>query len=272
MRQPLHYVLSTAKNRERRLPDRRGAGHFTNDGLHDGGDRNQRGEPTLKWDGLIQVVRTAKNYLPNTSVQLLSNGRCFKFVEKAQELSAVRHPGLIVGIPINSAAAETHDYVVQRRGAFDDTILGLMNLKRCGIPVEIRVVIQRANAQGLLELASFISRNLAFADHIAFMAIEVHGYALENYGWVWVDPLDYAEELDQAVSLLAAHRLPVSIFNIPLCLLPDSAQAFARCSISDWKVEYLPTCTGCLLRSGCCGLFGTSDGHHSRGIHAIASA
>jgi sulfatase maturation enzyme AslB (radical SAM superfamily) len=88
------------------------------------------GEPTLKWDVLLKVLRTAKGYLPDTAIQLLSNGRVFKYLSRAQELAAIRHPRLIVGVPLNSATPEVHDYIVQRRGVFDETILGIMNLKR----------------------------------------------------------------------------------------------------------------------------------------------
>ncbi len=40
------------------------------------------------------------------------------------------------------------------------TIEGILNLKRCGVRVEIRVVIHRETYKRLPELARFIARNL----------------------------------------------------------------------------------------------------------------
>jgi hypothetical protein len=131
-------------------------------------------------------------------------------------------------------------------------------------------VLQKANADGLSELAQFIVRNLAFCDHVALMGLEVHGYARECQDAVWIDPVDYARPLRDAVMLLAAHGVNVAIFNLPMCVLPREVWGFAEKSISDWKVEYAGPCQACEAKPACCGLFGTSDGQHSRAIHALA--
>jgi His-Xaa-Ser system radical SAM maturase HxsC len=228
------------------------------------------GEPTLKWHALLSVIRMAKGYLQNTALQVLSNGRAFKYLHYAQELASLRHCRLIVGVPIHSALPEMHNFIAQRSQAFDDTILGIMNLKRCGTAVQLRIVIQKANADTLVELGQFISRNLAFADHIAFMGMEVHGLALDNLATVWIDPVDYAEELRRAVRLLTAHHMNVSIFNVPLCVLAPDLWRFCEQSISEWKLEYAAEeCNSCEERWHCGGLFGTSGSVQSRGIHRL---
>jgi MoaA/NifB/PqqE/SkfB family radical SAM enzyme len=50
---------------------------------------------------------------------------------------------MMVGIPIYSDVSTIHDYVVQSDGAFDETIQGILNLKRYGQKVEIRIVVHR---------------------------------------------------------------------------------------------------------------------------------
>ena len=52
----------------------------------------------------------------------------------------------MIGIPLYADYSQLHDYIVQADNAFDDTIRGILNLKRCRVPVEIRVVIHRENS------------------------------------------------------------------------------------------------------------------------------
>lgn len=85
------------------------------------------GEPTLYDARLVELLNHAKQCLPNTAIHLLSNGRAFKDFTFARLYAAVQHPDLMIGIPIYADDPTTHDYVVQSRGAFDDTIRGILN-------------------------------------------------------------------------------------------------------------------------------------------------
>ncbi|MDR1346838.1 MAG: His-Xaa-Ser system radical SAM maturase HxsC, partial [Prevotellaceae bacterium] len=57
---------------------------------------------------------------------------------------------------------------------------------------------------------------------------------------------------------LNSWNIDTSIFNLPLCLLPDELHIFARKSISDWKNSYVDICQECCKQEDCCGLFSTS--------------
>jgi hypothetical protein len=57
---------------------------------------------------------------------------------------------------------------------------------------------------------------------------------------------------------LDGFQIPVSIFNLPLCLLPENLRRFSRHSISDWKRLYPRACGGCSMKASCGGVFGTS--------------
>ena len=70
--------------------------------------------------------------------------------------------------------------------------------------------------------------------------------------------IKYQQELLQAVKFLADWNYQVSIFNVPLCLLPEFLHGYARKSISDWKKSYELICHDCRLKSDCCGFFTTS--------------
>jgi His-Xaa-Ser system radical SAM maturase HxsC len=224
------------------------------------------GEPTLLGQSLITIVKTAEKHLPATALYILSNGRAFKEWDFAMALATGGHHDLTICIPVYSDISSIHDYVVQADGAFDDTIRGILNLKSVGVKVEIRVVIHKGTYQRLPDLARFIRRNLVFCDHIALMGLEMTGFTKINLDKLWIDPKDYQPQLREAVELLAQARMAVSIYNHQLCVLDPSLSHFSRKSISDWKNEYMPECSGCARMSDCGGFFSSARLRYSRHI------
>jgi MoaA/NifB/PqqE/SkfB family radical SAM enzyme len=89
------------------------------------------GEPTLLGDNLIKILRSLQGHLLNTAVHILSNGRAFQRLKLAEQVAEVGSLDLMIGIPIYSDVGYLHDYVIQAEGAFDETIRGIINLKRC---------------------------------------------------------------------------------------------------------------------------------------------
>jgi His-Xaa-Ser system radical SAM maturase HxsC len=200
-------------------------------------------------------------------VHILSNGRLFADADLAARYANIDNPDMMVGIPLYSDLSHIHDYVVQADGAYDQTLRGILNLKRHRQRVEIRVVVHKQTYARLAQLAAFISRNLTFVDHVAFMGLEMTGFTRANLDSLWIDPFDYQEQLRKAVLLLDAHRMHVSIYNHQLCLLDRALWPFARRSISDWKNEYMPECDGCSERENCGGFFSSARLRYSSNIH-----
>lgn len=227
------------------------------------------GEPTLLGDGLLEVIRACREHLPRTGLHMLSNGRMFNYMGLCLELSAIAHPDLVIGIPLYSDIAHRHDHVVQAPGAFDQTIRGMMNLERCGVAVEVRVVIHRGTADRLPQLARFIARNLPFASHVALMGLETTGFVRMNLDALWIDPSEYLDRLRDAVVHLDRHGMNVSIYNHQLCVLDRSLWRFARRSISDWKNEYIEECGSCAVRDECGGFFASSSLRRPAHIRAV---
>jgi His-Xaa-Ser system radical SAM maturase HxsC len=216
------------------------------------------GEPTLYGERFIRLLTLTKNYLPKTAVHVLSNGRRFADMQYAKDWSSIRHHDLMVGIPIYSDDPSTHDYVVQARGAFDEAVKGVLNLKRLSQRVEVRVVIHKQTIGRLPQLAEWICRNLLFVDHVALMGLEMIGFARANIDKLWIDPYDYKDVLSEAVRTLHAYGIPTSVYNHQLCVVNADIQPFYRKSISDWKNEYVDECRGCVRLSQCGGFFTSS--------------
>ncbi|MGH7022217.1 MAG: His-Xaa-Ser system radical SAM maturase HxsC [Caulobacteraceae bacterium] len=228
------------------------------------------GETLLDWRRFLGVLELARDHLPATAVHVLTNGRAFAQSEIARAWAGLAHPNLMAGIPIYAAVDHVHDYVVQARGAFDETVLGILRLKEFGQRVEIRIVLHQVTIPHLAATATWIARNLPFVDHVALMGLENTGFAIANDAILWIDPVDYQTELALAVDVLDAAGLPVSIYNLPYCVLDRSTWPFARQSISDWKNAYLPVCDGCAAKTACAGFFSSGRPRSSRGIERIA--
>jgi hypothetical protein len=103
------------------------------------------------------------------------------------------------------------------------------------------------------------------------MGLENTGFAIANAEELWIDPMDYQERLAMGVRILASAGVHVSIYNIPLCLLPRSVWAHSVQSISDWKNAYVDECDHCIEKSRCAGFFTTGRPRFSRGIAAITA-
>lgn len=230
------------------------------------------GEPTLLGDRFLQLILACKSYLPRTALMVLTNGRAFVDERFARALSDIRHPDLILGIPVYSDQSHIHDYVVQSDGAFDETVRGLINLRRHGVRIEIRVVLHKETVRRLPALAQFIARNLLFADHVALMGLEMTGFTRANIDKLWIDPSDYRAELKETVGILDRARMRVSIYNAQLCLTDQSVWRFTKRSISDWKQEYMPECTGCVRMGECAGFFASAKYKYSGNIKPFMSS
>lgn len=227
------------------------------------------GEPLTEWRRFLGLLEMTRDLLPDTAVHVLTNGRAFASPEVASAWAAVGHPNLSAGVPIYAAVDHIHDYVVQAKGAFDQTVLGVLQLKDRGQRVEIRIVLHAITAQRLRETCSWIARNLPYVDHVALMGMENTGFAIANDDKLWIDPVDYQESLKASVDVLAAAGVNVSVYNLPLCVLEPSIRPFAVQSISDWKNTYVQECDDCSARSNCAGFFSTGRPKFSRGIAAI---
>jgi His-Xaa-Ser system radical SAM maturase HxsC len=228
------------------------------------------GEPLTDWRDFVTMLAQCRDQLPETALQVLTNGRAFSHSGIVDAWSGVKHPDLIAAIPVYSAVDHVHDHVVQAKGAFDETILGILKLKDRGQRVEIRVVLHALTAPIISETCRWIARNLPFVDHVALMGLENTGFAIANDALLWIDPMDYRDGLAQGVEQLIAAGVNVSVYNLPRCVLERSVWPYAVQSISDWKNGYVEECSRCIEKDRCSGLFTSGRPRLSRGIKAVA--
>jgi His-Xaa-Ser system radical SAM maturase HxsC len=227
------------------------------------------GEPTLLKDDLINLLRHCKERLPSTQIDILTNGILLKDSEYVRKIAKLGMKKLVFCIPLYADTDTEHDYVMQRKGAFEDAIQGLYNLASMKQSIEIRVVVISHNHKRLPQIAAFIYHNLPFAIHVAFMGMEVEGTASRNIRKLWASPRAYGPYLEDAVVYLNQRNMSVSIYNEQLCLMPKKIWGFMRKSISDWKNTYIEECTDCIGKNDCGGFFAEPFEEHKKLINAL---
>lgn len=218
------------------------------------------GEPTLIGEDLFRLILACKNFLPNTSLLLLTNGRKFVNYEYARFFCSLKHRDIIVGTPIYGDNDVDHDIVVGSTGAFNETIRGILNLATFNMPIEIRTVIHRYTYKNLPRIAEFAYRNLTFSKHIALMGLESVWLAKKNIKQLFIKPSELLVPLMETVQYLVQRDMNISIYNIPLCLLPENLWSYCRQSISEWKRRYYSECVNCLKKGECSGMFESAAG------------
>lgn len=227
------------------------------------------GEPMLLGEGLVDLITHCQTALPQTHVHVLSNGRLAGEGTYASHFTGT-HQSLTWGIPLYGDTPQLHDYVVQRQGAFAQTLRGLYAMQQAGQRIEIRIVLVKDAVRRLEAIARFIYRNLPFVEHVALMGVEPIGFAKAHHKSLWIDPIDMGTTLKESVQFLSTRNIAVSIYNLPLCTLPRELWPFSRQSISHWKQDYRPECEPCKVRQHCGGFFSwVTPDWLSRGVAPI---
>jgi hypothetical protein len=106
-------------------------------------------------------------------------------------------------------------------------VRGLYGLAGFRQTIEIRIVLHRQTLPRLNELAYYLFRNFPFVAHIAFMGLEPMGFARGNRDLLWVDPIDYAETLEEATYFLANRGNACVHIQSPL--VPPPQESLAVC-------------------------------------------
>lgn len=224
------------------------------------------GEPLLLGSELRRVLDTIAQLHPSVHVEVLTNGRLLADARIAEQVLHGLNARVRWLVPLYGHADFVHDFVVQARGAFDETLAGLLALQAYEQEIQLRAVLIKPVLQALPELAGFIGRNLPFVQEVALMGCEPTGFALANREQCEVDLPEWSDALRQALRTLQRHSIPNFLMNIPLCALPQHLWPLARQSISDWKNVYADECDSCVVKEQCSGLFAS----HKKGWKPVS--
>lgn len=216
------------------------------------------GEPTLLGKDFLKFLSQCIADHPAAQIDILTNGKNFSNKEFTKNVAQIATSNVCFCVSLHSDIDILHDTIAGAKGSFSKTTQGLYNLAEYGCKIEIRHVINKYNAKYLVSFADHIYNYFPFCYHYAFMGMELYGNAAQNRDLIDISPLEYKDKLCDAILHLYRRGLPVSIYNIPLCLCHPEVRQFARQSISSWKNCYAAPCDSCDLKKNCAGFFSTS--------------
>jgi radical SAM protein with 4Fe4S-binding SPASM domain len=246
------------------------------------------GEPTLRED-LVALIRYARGR--GMRANLITNGiRCADRGLVAALASAELNSAQV---SLEAGDAATHDHVVGRPGAFEQTMAGIQNLKAAGIHTHTNTTINSENLDALHSLIDLLARmgqeylsmNMVIRTggavgvpdisytQIGDIVLDLRAKAEERgLRFVWYSPVPYcllnpaaqglgAQSCAAADGLLSVapdgQVLPCSSFETGIgnLLNEDFATIWNRRAARYWRnKEFLPPgCKSCELVEICCG-------------------
>ena len=203
------------------------------------------GEPMLKMQFIEQVLQKVPE---RVFITILTNG---SILPSEQILRSDR---VKLCIPLYAPYDELHNKMTGSK-SFYKVVENLINISQYETLIELRFVLTALNWRSLEEYARFVWRNLPFVQDVAFMGMELTAEAHKNKSELWVNPRDYVSELHKTVKYLDSCDVTAWIYNLPYCLFEENYQKFLVKSISQWKIQYLPACSNCKMKTDCGGMF-----------------
>lgn len=228
------------------------------------------GEPTLNRRAFLSMMRILQGSNNETKLHILTNGRSFSdlsFVEKLAEYIKGRE--IAWGIPLYGHTHAIHDSLVGAKGAFVETLAGLINLASIDQTIELRIIPVQENLTHLRSLMEFIATSLPFVSVISVMNLEPKGWARTNYDTLVTQVKEQTYWLSQMIDIANTRGLAIRLFNYPLCLLPLEIRSYASQSISDWKNYFPAECDGCELKENCGGFFTSATGNFIENVEPV---
>ena len=213
------------------------------------------GEPTLNPALFLEAMECVQQKFPFTNILLLTNGRSFSnrsFFEETYQRLPNRFR---VAIPIHGANAIEHDAITQAKHSFEQTIQGIYRFLHAAVPVEIRIVVTKANAGTLVDIAELIARQFPQCLCVNFIGLEPRGNCAKNFDQVFISYADSFRASRPAIDLLISCGINVGLYNYPLCHIDKSYWSLACQSISSYKNVFLEACDTCAVKNICAGFF-----------------
>jgi len=226
------------------------------------------GEPTIH-PQLIDLLETAQ-LLGYPEVQIQTNGRRLRNMEFVDKLVGLGVRLFVISL--HGADAHTQDCQTQTPGGFHETIEGIRNAKKAGIPVRVNTVLTRTN-MGQLGNICRLCVDLG-VDHINISNLHPVGSGYFALDLQAPTVRETRTHLLPVLDELTAQGQRVTLEGYPLCavapyerLAIEDGSRFIRMMyhgevydnydqfMDDQTREHGAPCDGCPLRAECGGVY-----------------
>jgi sulfatase maturation enzyme AslB (radical SAM superfamily) len=208
-------------------------------------------EPTLHESFFNLLAAAAERGL---EITLATNARVFSSASYTRRVASIAPPGqLVVRTSILGSTAEVHDGIARARGAYDQMLKGVRNLRELGYDVRFNLVLTRENVHQAADVARVGIEHGATSMKISGL-IDVD----RNRG-SFVGYRETAEAVEAFCGVCEQHGVPYEIEKLPLCVAPHRMHHFV------FEQGIFPTerglltgpgqpCRDCVVRNVCYGV------------------
>jgi MoaA/NifB/PqqE/SkfB family radical SAM enzyme len=173
------------------------------------------GEPSLH-PAILDLVRTAKK-TGFTSIQLQTNGRTLAYPGFCADLAGA---GLTeFGPSLHGAGHSTHDALTGAAGSFPQSVAGISNAVKTGLPVITNTVITSANYKELPAIAALLIKLGVRQYQFAF--VHIVGSAAENKKTLVPRKTAVMPFIKKALDLGIRRGTACYTEAVPFCLMKD---------------------------------------------------
>lgn len=216
------------------------------------------GEPFIIKKELFAIFEYIKNNKTELNCLLLTNGRAFCLNSYVDDFLKYSPKNMVLGIPLHGSNSNIHDHIVRSEGAFDQTVIGISNLLKNNVPIELRIVPSKLNIDDIDNICDLIINNFRNVFKVTFISLEMLGNSLKNKDKVWIPIVDILKVVQPNIEKLIKNGINVDLYNFPLCLVNKKFYNIYKNSILQDKIKYSDKCEKCAKRNECGGLFFSS--------------
>jgi radical SAM superfamily enzyme YgiQ (UPF0313 family)/ferredoxin len=204
------------------------------------------GEPTISKD-FFPLLRAIREKLPQTVIEVQTNGRTFYYESWAQRLA--KHGNVRARVSLYAADRGLHEKIAQV-DSFDQTVQGTKNLLAHNVPTSIIVIIHKLNYRNLPEIASFISSEFGGVDAVFFRPMLIMRNAYRNKESLIVSLSDVRPFLEKALDRLGNLA---QVIQVPLCCLGQKYWHQVHQVRRDCEITF-EGCEKCTVAGSCSGI------------------
>lgn len=188
------------------------------------------GEPTIRKD-ILELVKYASS-LKFKVIQIQTNGRMFYYGRFCDEI--IKAGATEFSPAVHGHTAELHDYLTSSAGSFNQTALGIKNLKARNQTVITNTVVTKSNYRHLPEIAEFLVS--LGVDQFQFAFVHALGRAEENFASIVPRMALIETYLKKGLDIGIKAGLNVMTEAVPYCFMGGFEEHIAEKVIPQTKI------------------------------------
>ncbi|MEA3430467.1 MAG: radical SAM protein [Nanoarchaeota archaeon] len=189
------------------------------------------GEVTIRKD-ILEIVSYAKE-LKYKVIQIQTNGRMFCYEDFCKKM--IKAGANVFALALHGHNSKIHDKLTNAKGAFNQVVKGIKNLKKLNQNVITNTVVVKENYKNLPELAKiFIELKV---DQFQFAFVHALGNAEKNFNEIVPNISEAAKYIKKGVNIGKNSGIPAMIEGIPYCLLEGYQESISENVMPDTEIN-----------------------------------